>query len=271
MSSSQSRAPRTLKGPRVAVNRIGRHVLIGLCAVLLIAPSEAAARGWLRRCRRPACCAKPSLCCAPCPSRVPPCVCPKEIADDLDPNDDINYFIVDVYDCECMAECDEPQRTVMPTDGFAEYPQLCEYSPPCEFLPAKLSSNRTPGKWVGLPAPKKYDLIPPVFEKVVGPAPQVLEQGYMRFELDDGSRRTAKFFLIYLAGHSHPTETHPHHPVPDCKPQMIAIGFQVGDKPPQGLKYDVGKEHVTENPHHPYVHHVHTGAVTYPIVVVEGQ
>ncbi len=246
---------------------------IAATSVVLVASDTASARRWFFQPRPQVCVNQPREC-LPC-EPIAPCLCPQELATGPDP--DLFFFQVARYNCDCRAECDAPQVTVMATDGFVEFPQLCENSPDCEFSLAALKSRGV--NYVGLPAPKTPTFTPRIWD-VPAADVRLIDDGCLKFYLDNTSdsngpiEKYARYCLFRLPEHVHPihqpTSPHARYLPRTHKARTLAIGFEI-DKPSTDIviNYEVDANRVEETPHHPYVHHVDTGGVIYPIVMVQ--
>ena len=244
---------------------------IAATSIVLVASDTVSARRWFFQ-RRPQVCVNQPRECVSC-EPMAPCLCPQEVATGSNPN--LFFFQVARYNCDCLAECDAPQVTVMSTDGFVDFPQRCDRSPVCEFSEATLNSRGV--NYIGLPAP-----VTPTFTPKIRDVPSAvpIDDGCLKFYLNNPNdpnrpiEKYARYCLFRLPEHVHPGD--PASPYPYLrsdvthKAKTFAIGFEI-DKPGSDvvINYEVDANRVDEKPHHPYVHHVDTGGVTYPIVMVQ--
>jgi hypothetical protein len=250
--------------------------LIAATALVFVASETALARRWFFQRRRPPCVNQP-LGCVPC-APIAPCLCPQEVATDPeDPDPDLFYYHVEWHDCDCAndEQCNEPETTVMATDGFIDFPQLCQNPADCEFIEAKRGSRTV--LRVGLPAPKTPTFTPRIWDVPAG-SERLIDDGCLKFYLDNPSdpahpiEKYARFCLFRLPRHDHDRSPTGAPPI-EHTAKTFAIGFEIaaprpGD-PPLNLIYDVDKRYVKEKPYYEYVHHVDTGAVTYPVIMVQ--
>ena len=250
-------------------------VAVSVCMVFII---NNAGFGRERTRRVPLCCPAPQSACIGqvlSPVRgafsrcyVNPCLCPQDLAYDPDESDGIYYYIVARYNCDCVTgACNNPVQTIMPTDSFIEFPQLCEEYPGCEFAPYGYALARH----VGMKAAKDPEF-EPKFKHRLPATVHRIDRAYLTFPTSEtGPVITAVAYIFKLDDVTYAANLHPHYDhnkVGTSKSHNVVLGFQTNGVGTHPIDYAVNWRHV-EKSTHAYVYHVSAGGVTYPIVITQ--
>jgi hypothetical protein len=198
--------------------------------------------------------------------RTNPCLCPQDLAYDPGPEDELFYYIVDHNDCECGGACDAPYPTLLATDSFVEFPQMCSDSAGCAFVPI----GRSVANQVGIPSLKDPEFVP-MFQYRTAATVHLINRSYISFRIPSSGRVvTAIAFIFKLDDFTYPLNLHPKHPnVGMSKAHTVVLGFQTNGVGTHTIDFDVDPRHVKPSPDHKFGFHVNTGGVTYPIVMME--